>query len=164
MNNYFRNLLTAQAHSLLLPRSQKADIERYVAMHSLGGTGVTRERAPFQRQLDFWVFSIAAALARGLTPLQVDPPSKWGEKFVDTRSVEMSEDICAVLAIVSVARLGHQHPEVDVPRRIIDLGNRLAAVGCPIVLESLSADVLRKPALDRAMDLARDLYHQVRAH
>ena len=164
MNNYFRNLLTAQAHSLLLPKAHKADIERYVTMHSLGGTGATRERAPFQRQLDFWTFSIATALARQLQPLQVDPPSQWGEKFVDTRSVDMSEDVCAILAVVTVARLGYQHPEVDMPRRIIELGNRFAAVGCPVVLESLSADVLRKPALDRAIDLARDLYDDVRPH
>ena len=157
MTNYFRSLLSAQAHSLLLPKKHKAEVERYVLMHQM--TGATPERAPFHRQVDFWAFSIAAALAKGLLPLQENPPSRWGDKFVDTHNVEMSDDLCALLAVVAMAHLGLEHPEVGSPRRIIDLGNRFAAVGCPIVLDQLSENVL-KPTLDRAIDLARDLYQQ----
>ena len=158
MTNYFRNLLSAQAHSLLLPKRHKAEVERYVLVHQT--TGAKPERAPFHRQVDFWAFSIATALAKGLMPLQENPPSKWGDKFVDTHNVEMSDDLCALLAVVTVAHLGLEHTDVGNGRRIIDLGNRLAAVGCPIVLDQLAENVL-KPALDRAIDFARDLYQEV---
>ena len=61
MSNYFRSLLRAQTHSLLLPKEHEAEIERYVWMHHV--TRPPRESTPFPRKLDFWTFSVAAALA-----------------------------------------------------------------------------------------------------
>jgi hypothetical protein len=152
--NYFRSLLTAQAHGLLLPKEHKASVERYVAMHQV--TTASPERMPFRRQLDFWAFSLVTALAKGLSPLE-DASSKWGERFIDTQHVDMGDDLCALLAVVALAKFGYEHEDVANPRRIIDLANRLAAVGCPLVLNKLGSNALRSLPLDRAIEFAREL-------
>ena len=156
--NYFANFLSAQAHSLLLPKDHRADVERYVSTHQV--TRAPRERAPFRRQLDFWAFSLTAALAKDLQPIE-GPPSKWGDKFIDTQNVDIGNDLCSLLAIVALSRIGHDHEDVDKPNRVIDLANRLVAVGCPVVVHALSSSALRLRPLDRAIALAKELREEI---
>ena len=88
--NYFTTILSSQAHTLRLPSQSKDDIERYVLQHQKGNA--SPERAPFRRQLDFWAFAIASAIANGTPPLN-ENSAKWGRKFADTRSVEMPDGL-----------------------------------------------------------------------
>ena len=118
-------------------------------------TGV--ERAPFPRQVDFWAFSIATALAESLDPLD-EPSGKWGREFVDTRNVEMPEALCDILAIAAFHHLGREHEGIDDPAQIIEVGNRLSGAGCPIVLEHLNSQDLRITPLDKALNLAATLH------
>ena len=74
----------------------------------------------------------------------------------------MDNDLCALLAVIAVAKLGHNDPEVHEPRRIVDLANRLAGAGCPVVLKKLAETDLRTTPLDRALELARSLQVRVR--
>ena len=154
---YFAQLLTQKTHTLRFPKNSKDDIQRFVSMHQ--STGV--ERSPFRRQLDFWAFSIATALAENLDPLDA-PSSKWGDKFVDTRDVEMPEALCDILAIAAFCHLGYEHEGIDDPAQIIEVGNRLAGAGCPAVLEQLNSHDLRLTPLDKALNLAATLYTHTR--
>ena len=156
----FANLFQSRYYGLVLPTRDKAEIERYVAMHS--GGPVNLERVPFRRQVDFWAFSIAAALAWDLEPLD-GPATKWGTVFIYTSQGIMDNDLCSLLAVVAVAKMGHGDPDVGDPRRIVDLSNRLAGAGCPVVLEKLSENALRTTPLDRAIELARSLQEHVRS-
>ena len=155
----FANLFQSRYYGLVLPTRDKAEIERYVAMHS--GGSVSLERVPFRRQVDFWAFSIVAALAWDLEPLD-GPATKWGTVFIYTSQGIMDNDLCSLLAVVAVAKMGHDDPDVGDPRRIVDLSNRLAGAGCPVVLEKLSENALRTTPLDRAIELARSLQQHVR--
>ena len=74
----------------------------------------------------------------------------------------LDNDLCSLLAVIAVAKLGHDDPEVDEPRRIVELANRLAGAGCPVVLKGLSEIDLRTTPLDRALELARSLQERVR--
>lgn len=150
---YFAQLLTQKAHTLRLPKKHIDDIQRHVIQHQ---TGATAERAPFRRQLDFWAFSIATALANDLEPLE-RPSTKWGRRFVDTRSVTLPDTLCDLLAIAAFHHLGHQHLEIDDPAQIIEVNNRLAGAGCPIVLEYLEDPDLRLTPLDKALNLAASM-------
>ena len=156
----FVNLFRSRQYSLVLPTRDKAQIERYVAMHS--GGAVSLERVPFRRQVDFWAFSIATALARDLDPLD-GPATRWGTVFIYTSQGIMDNDLCSLLAVVAVAKMGHDDPDVGDPRRIVDLSNRLAGAGCPVVLKELSENALRTTPLDRAIELARSLQEHVRS-
>lgn len=74
----------------------------------------------------------------------------------------MNNDLCALLAVIAVARLGHDDLEVGEPKRIVDLANRLAGAGCPVVLKELEETDLRTTPLDRVLHFARTLQDDVR--
>ena len=152
--NYFTTLLSSQAHTLRLPDQSKDDIERYVVQHQKGN--VSQEQAPFRRQLDFWAFAIASAIARGVTPLE-KPSTSWGRKFADTRSVQMPDGLCEMLAVIALATLGQDHEDIDDPSQIIELGNRFAGAGCPELLKQLSNPDLRTTVLDKVLEFASSL-------
>ena len=152
--NYFTTLLSSQAYTLRLPNQSKDDIERYVLQHQKGS--VSLERTPFRRQLDFWAFAIASAIARGIPPLE-EPSANWGRKFADTRSVQMPDGLCEMLAVIALTTLGHNHEGIDDPPQIIELGNRFAGAGCPELLKQLSNPDLRTTVLDKALEFARIL-------
>lgn len=154
---YFTQLLTQKTHTLRLPKRSTDDVQRLVQMHQ--STSV--ERAPFRRQLNFWAFSIGVALANHLDPLE-GPSSKWGNKFVDTRSVDMPDDICNILAVAAFHRLGFDDERIDDPAEIIEMGNRLAGAGCPKVLERLKSRDLRLNPLDNVLNFATELYNQTK--
>ena len=151
--SYFAELLTLKAHTLRLPKNSKEDIQRLVQMHQ----SASIERAPFRRQLDFWAFSIATALAQGLDPLD-GPSSKWGDKFIDTREVEMPGTLCDLLAVTAFCHLGFESEEINDPIQIIEIGNRLAGAGCPVVLQHMASEDLRLTPLVKALNLAAGLY------
>ena len=91
------------------------------------------------------------------------PVGRWGKNFIYTNQGILDNDVCSLLAVIAVAKLGHDDPEVDEPpRRIIDLANRLAGAGCPVVLKELSEDALRTTPLDRALQFASSLQERVR--
>lgn len=155
----FADIFKSRSHGLVLPRDDDDEINRYVAMHS--GERENVERRPFRRQVDFWAFSIATALVLKLEPRE-GTVGRWGKKFIETSQGIMDNDLCSLLAVIAVARLGHDDPEVGEPRRIIDLANRLAGAGCPVVLKELAEIYLRTTPLDRALELARSLQERVR--
>ena len=154
---YFALLLTQKAHTLRLPKNSKDDIQRHVQMHQ----STSIERAPFRRQLDFWAFSIATALAENLDPRD-GPTNSWGDPFVSTRDVEMPNTLCDILAIAAFRHLGSEHEGIDDPAQIIEVGNRLAGTGCPIVLEQMGSKDLRLTPLDKALNFAAHLYNHAR--
>lgn len=156
--NYFTNLLSSKAHPLCFPKVCKDDVQRFVGMHQQGGP--SPEVAPFRRQIDFWAFSIATAIACGIPPLD-GPVTKWGTKFTDTRSVEMPDGLCQILAVIAFSILGAEHEGLDDPSVIIDVGNRLAGAGCPEVIKMLSNPDLRTTALDKLLDFANSLRLEV---
>ena len=156
----FADLFRARAYALVLPRDDEEAINRYVAMHS--GERESVERRPFRRQVDFWAFSIATALALKLEPKE-GPAGHWGKNFVYTSQGIMDSDLCALLAVIAVAKLGQDHPEVAEPKHIVALANRLAGAGCPEVLKRLSKTDLRTTPLDCALHLARSLQYSVRS-
>ena len=152
--SHFTQLLSQQTHTLRLPERSEDDVQRHVRQHQ---QSASPERAPFRRQLDFWAFSIATALAQGLAPLD-KPSSAWGRKFADTRSVEMSNELCDLLAVVAFHHLGTEHEDIDSPAQIIEIGNRLAGAGCPVVLKHLTDPDLRLTALSKILEFAASIH------
>lgn len=153
---YFTQLLTEKTHTLRLPRRSTDDIQRLVRAKQ--ATSV--ERSPFRRQLDFWAFSIATSLAEGLQPIE-GPSNKWGDKFVDTRAVDMSAALCNILAVAAFHHLGSEHDGIDDPAQIVEVGNCLAGAGCPVVLEQLNSRDLRLNPIDHVLNFAGHLYNHV---
>ena len=131
---YFAPLIMAQAHSLYLPSESKTVTDNLVRQHQPGS--ISPEVAPFRRRLDLWTFSIVTAITLNIPPLD-KPASRWGYKFADTRSVQLSDDLCELLAVIPLGVLGPESDEIDKPAKIIEIGNQLAGAGCPKLLEHL---------------------------
>ncbi len=155
----FADIFKSRGLGLVLPRDDADEINRYVATHS--GEKTNAERRPFLRQVDFWAFSIATALALNLDPRE-GPTGRWGKNFIYTSQGIMNNDLCGLLAVIAIAKIGHDNPEASEPNRIVELANRLAGTGCPEVLKKLSATDLRTTPLDRALQLAWSLQERVR--
>lgn len=156
--DYFKYLLSSQAHKLYFPKDCRDDVHRFVGRDQKGGS--SPEHAPFRRQLDFWAFSIVTAIARGLRPLD-DPVAKWGAPFTDTKSVEMPSGLCELLAVVAFSILGAEHEDLDDPSMIVNIGNRLAGAGCPVVIKVLSSPDLSTTTLDKILNFANSLRLEV---
>ena len=164
----FSNLFKARSHGLKLPREYEDEINRYVAKSS--GEQQNVEHRPFPRQVDFWTFCIATALASQLTPL-TNAPTNWGKNFIYTNQGIIDNDICSLLTIIAIDNIGYNEPEAfksdmfDVidTRKIIELANRLAAVGCPVVLNKLSDNRLGTTPLDKSLEFAHSLLGNVRS-
>lgn len=156
--SYFKNLLSAQAYPLAFPKECGKDVHLYVQTHQKGRP--SPERVPFRRQLDVWAFSIVTAVARNLPPLD-GPVTKWGTKFADTKSVEMPDNLCDLLAVIAFSMLGEEHNRLDDPSCIIDVGNRLAGAGCPVVIKVLSNPNFNITVLDKILDFANSLRMEV---
>lgn len=156
----FADILKSRTIGLVLPREEDNVINRYVAMHS--GDREDVENRPFRRQVDFWAFSLATALARGLE-LREGTVSKWGKTFIYTNQGILDNDLGSLLAVIAVARLGHDVPEIDEPGRIMELANRLAGAGCPVVLKELAKTDLRTTPLDRVLELASKMQDKIRS-
>jgi len=153
---YFAQLLTQKAYPLRLPREYSDDIQRHISQHQT----TTRERAPFRRQLDFWAFSITTAMAHDLAPRD-QPSAKWGRKFVDTREVTIPETLADLLAVTAFHHLGYEHEGIDDPAQVIEINNRLAGAGCPVVLEHLNSSDLRLTPLDKALNHAASMLQDI---
>ena len=109
---------------------------------------------PFRRQVDFWLLCLGVAVADDLQPRE-GSPSAWGYKFVDTREVQLHNDVYNLLAIVAFEQLDHNPDQIDDPARIIDVANSLAGTACSRVLSDITSKELRRSPLDKALAVAR---------
>lgn len=156
--NYFERRLRAQAHTLALPKDLRDDVDRYVQRHR---PGADPEQAPFPRRLDLWAYGIFAALALELEPEDQDRTRRTTYKFKDTASVNMSPELCELLAVVAAAGLGPEDERVTEPSEIIRYANRLAAAGCPVVIAELNKVDLRLTPLEKMVRHAESLLETV---
>lgn len=141
-------------HRLVLPKDDKDRAERYVAKQS--ATRGNAESVPFHRTVDFWAFALGTALAKNLEPMS-GPVSRWGTGFIYTYQGILDEDLCGLLAVIAAAKLGVDNPDVNNAGKIIELANRLAGAGTPIVLSKLAENSLRTTPLDQVITFARQL-------
>lgn len=158
MSDFFSNLLRTTSQRLVLPREDEDDINRYIAMHADDRANV--ESRPFPRQVDFWAFCIATALALKLEPRE-GSISGWGKTFVYSNQGTVDNDLASLLSIIAVAKFGLDDRSATEIGRIVEHANRLAASGCPEVLRKLKDSPLRTTPLDQALEYARSLQERV---
>jgi len=160
MMNSIAGYFKAKSYNLMLPREYDGRIDRYIRVHSKGSSDDAEGR-PFHRQIDFWGFCIATALARNLTPRD-GPAKKWGKAFVYSNQANiMEEELCSLLAIVAVAKFGLNDQAAIDTRQVIELANCLAAVGCREVIRQLEENTLSITNLEKMLDFSLQLRENV---
>ena len=73
----------------------------------------------------------------------------------------MSPELCELLAVVAAAGLGPEDERVTEPSEIVRYANRLAAVGCPVVIAELNKIDLRLTPLEKMVRYAESLLERV---
>ncbi len=148
MSSSILGMFNATAAPLRIPTNLRERVHRYVRQHQ--GGALIAEQAPFRRQLDLWAAGVAVACAEGLDP-RGGSPTDWGTKFVDTRGVQLSEEIAQLLVTVAAADFGIQDHKLSDPLEVMELANRYAAVGIPLVLEWLEDPGLRQTNIEKVI-------------
>jgi hypothetical protein len=133
---------TESQHRLLLPeKTRDAAKERWVTQQQ------TQKRrsiddAPFPRMVDFWFMSVAFAAhedleipekASGVMFVQLGPNKQDLQRFPDYWA--------RLLTLLAVQEWGYDDPNCTVPAKIIDLANRFAEVGSPLLLSKLENEI-----------------------
>ncbi len=155
---FFHHLLTAKAHALRFPRELRDDVARYV--RHLHPTRLSPERAPFGRQVDLWAYCVMTAIALDLAPVD-DQKAVRGHRYKDTRSVELSPDLCTLLAAAAAAGLGLDDERARDPAEIVKYANRLAAAGCPVVIGQLKALDMKLTPLQKLQAHAEEMLEKL---
>jgi len=75
----------------------------------------------------------------------------------------MPERLCDLLAIAAFHNSEPEDPEIQNPRQIILISNRLAGAGCPIVIEHLNSPELHLTPLAKALDFAASMLNATAA-
>lgn len=155
---FFHGLLTTKSHALRLPRELRDDVEQYVRHLSPSAPGP--ERSPFGRRVDLWAYSVMTAVALGLEPVD-EKKTGNGHRFKDIGTVEMSPDLCTLLAAAAAAGLGLDDERARDPAEIVKYANRLAAAGCPVVIERLKALDMKLTPLQKLQTHAEEMLEQL---
>ena len=117
---------------LVYPVEQRQYYERYCQT----GTRASVDESPFPRMVDLWFTGLALAARERLSP--VDLSVQTTSNFI-TGSIFDREDSWRVQAVMLVAIAIEGHLEVvGNPRRVMSIGNGLAAAGVPRVVEMLT--------------------------
>jgi hypothetical protein len=148
MSSNILGMFNATAAPLRIPTNLRERVHRYVRQHQ--GGALIAEQAPFRRQLDLWAAGVAVACAEALEP-RGGSPADWGTKFVDTRGVQLSEELAQLLVTVAAADFGIQDQRLSDPLEVMELANRYAAVGIPLVLEWLEDPGLRQTNIEKVI-------------
>jgi hypothetical protein len=149
---------TGSQHRLLLPDGIRDRIAPWIQVQATTRYR-TADQAPFRRMIDFWFTAIAWAVRHGIQPVE----QTTGRSFVslgpnpnDIRNFE--EWRADLLAILAVRDFGMDSPDVSNTRKVIDLANRYAEAGAPLLLERLEQSVdLALPRLYLVADLLAGL-------
>lgn len=134
---------TGSQHRLLLPDNIKDRVAPWIQTQPTTAYR-SADQAPFRRMIDFWFTAIAWAVSYGVEPAT----ETTGRFFVnlgpnpnDIRNFE--EWRADLLTILAVRDFGVDSPDVLETRKVIDLANRYAEAGAPLLLDRLeeSADL-----------------------
>ena len=135
---------TGAQHRLLLPEPIKDRAAPWIQVQATTSYR-NADQAPFRRMIDFWFTAIAWAVRHGIPPVE----QATGRLFVnlgpnpnDIRNFE--EWRADLLAVLAARDLGVESSEATNTRRVIELANRYAEAGAPLLLD----------ALDQGTDLA----------
>ena len=116
-------------YNVEVPKKYAEQVKSYC---KTGGGGVTYEFAPFDRQVDFWYFSLIYAVNKGLDP------EKEAETSNITHGAIFSEDPYRIphILLMFLGRFGKIEDLANY-RKVFNYANSMAHAGIPYVLQIL---------------------------
>ena len=148
--------LSSGAYSLSFPEQLSPSegggaVDKYVQQ---GVSGASPEQSPFRRRIDLWALGLAIAVAEQLPPYE----GKL-RKFVDTKAVDVPDQVAALMFVTAVAKLGQHDEDLNDTGNVVRLCNQYAASGVFKVVEWFDSRQMLATPLQTALDQARELRH-----
>jgi hypothetical protein len=156
---------TGSQHRLLLPDAVKDRVAPWIQTQPTTAYR-SADQAPFRRMIDFWFTAIAWAVYEGVEPA-IETTGRYfvnlGPNPNDIRNFE--EWRGDLLIVLAVREFGVDSSEIADARKVIDLANRYAEVGAPLLLERLEQSTdLALPKLYVVADIFGDIAVKTAAH
>ena len=123
-----------QAQELRIPASYREKVSQYTMTAPKDGAASSRDHSPFPRMVDFWF--LAVCVGASSSDPDVQDSVSW-HKFMD--GTILSSDAWRVdfLSLLAIAKTGDAAIVLE-PSKVMDICNRLAAKGLPIVEDMLT--------------------------
>ncbi|MFE6173702.1 hypothetical protein [Streptomyces sp. NPDC056464] len=142
---------TGSQHRLLLPDEIKERATPWIQRQATNAYR-TADQAPFRRMIDFWFMAIAWAVRHEAQPVEKATGGLFVNLGPNPNDVRNFDEWRAdLLVILAVRDFGSDSPDVANARKVIDLANRYAEAGAPLLLERL----------ERSMDLSLPRLYQI---
>lgn len=157
MSRELNTRLSSGAYSLTFPEALSpaeggGAIDKYIQQ---GVSGASPEQAPFRRRLDLWALGLAIAVAEQLPPYEGKT-----RKFVDTKAVDVPDQVASLIFVTAVAKLGQHSQDLNDTGNVVRLCNQYAASGTFRVIEWFESRQMLATPLQTALDNTRDLRHR----
>ena len=149
---------TGSQHRLLLPEVIRARVAPWIQTQPTTAYR-SADQAPFRRMLDFWFAAIAWAVYQGVEPAKETTGGHFVNLGPNPNDIRNFEEWRAdLLTILAVREFGANSPDVADTRKVIDLANRYAEAGAPLLLERLEQSTdLALPRLYVVADILADI-------
>lgn len=142
---------TGSQHRLLLPDEVKERATPWIQRQATN-TYRTADQAPFRRMIDFWFTAITWAVRHEVQPVAKATGGLFVNLGPNPNDVRNFDEWRAdLLVILAVHQFGPDSSDVSDTRKVIDLANRYAEAGAPLLLERF----------ERGMDLSLPRLYQV---
>lgn len=116
--------------------------------------GADPTQTPFPRYVDFWFLAVCAGVAQA-TKVPDEPASGW-QPFI-TGSEGLGSDGWRVDLLELIAIAARDDPTVvGEPKQVLDIANRYAAHGIPVVLDWLNSG--QSDPVDNILDRLRERF------
>jgi hypothetical protein len=128
---------TGSQHRLLLPDEIKNRAVNWIQVQATN-TYRTADQAPFRRMIDFWFMAIAWTVRHGVPPVERASGKPFVSLGPNPQDIKNFEEWRAdLLTILAVRDFGTDSPDVSDTRKVIDLANRYAESGAPLLIDRL---------------------------
>lgn len=132
---------TGSQHRLLLPDEIKDRAASWIQVQATTRYRST-DQAPFRRMVDFWFTAIAWAVRHEVQPVDHATGGFFVSLGPNPNDIRNFEEWRAdLLAILAVRDFGRESPDVLNTRKVINLANRYAEAGAPLLLERLEQSI-----------------------
>lgn len=137
---------------LRFPKAYFDDVKNYCQTRPEGGKKPDPTESPFPRYVDFWFLSVCLG-TQSAAGVPDEPAGGWRGFITGAEGLGSDGWRIDLLELIAIAARDDANVVGD-PRAVLDIGNRYAAVGVPMVLDWLRS--AQSDPIDNILDRLRE--------
>lgn len=137
---------------LRFPKAYFDEVKRFCQTRPEGGRKARIADAPFPRYVDLWFLAVCVGAANSVR-LPEDPASGWQSFITGAEGLNSDPWRVDMLELLAIAA-ADDTSVIGQPRQVLDVANRYASVGTPVVLDWLKSG--QSTSIDNLLDRVRE--------